>query len=57
MKNVAIHSLLPIVNTVPHLYIIFSLQGWNNVLFELGSERVKARMPSHVVDKIAIARL
>ena len=48
MKNLAFHSLLrgkiiilPILTTS---LIHFSLNGWDNVLFELGSERVNSKV-------------
>ena len=41
MMNLAFHSLLPILTT---LHIHFSFKGWENVLFELGIERVKVNV-------------
>ena len=44
MKNLAFHSLLRWQMIILLSLIHFSLKGWENVLFELGSERVKRGM-------------
>ena len=51
MENLAFHSLLRLKNEVVPILttslVHFSIEGWENVPFEIGIERVKARVTYH----------